>query len=539
MSSWRLLTPWLCALQRQPWRTALGFGLMLATALFGIGLLGLSGWFITATAVFVVAFDIFMPGAGIRAFAILRTVARYAERLANHDAILRVQQQWRVNLFAGLTRQPTSTLEKVRVAHTLQRLTQDLQALDDLYIRVLAPFVMSALLTLLLGAGLYLLAPQLAWLVWALGAVLLSVHASVLAPRLRQRAATELAYSEALRQQALDLMQSKAELLAWQVFTQASAQVAASADQLDKHQAQLRQRLWRLQHIVELLGMLGVVAVFAMALTFALQGSFSLPLAVLAGLAMLAMIENWTLLPQVSLLWGRVTGAAERLQPLLIASQQPTSLPALKRAGAPALKLVDVVPAGRQLPPVSATIEAGCLHWLQAKSGAGKSSLLWCLSGQLPLAQGRIEVTQQQQTQPLQQVAVSFLTQHNAVISQTIAANLRMGDPKATDDALWAVLEQVELADDVEALAEQLDTWVGDGGVGLSGGQARRLMLARVLLHAANSDLILLDEPFNGVGDAQARRIWARVLPVLQAKTTIVASHTALPTEALPRRIQL
>lgn len=543
-----VLKPWLAALNAQRQRVFIGFCLMLMTAGAGVVLLGMSAWFISAAAVFVVAFDIFVPGAAIRTLALLRTVSRYAERVYNHDLILRLQQRWRIKLFQGLVKQPLQVSEKFRLAHVLQRLTQDLNALDDLYIRVLAPFLLVTLSAGLVGLGFFLLSPALAFFVWGAVAFLLTLHALILAPQLKRFAAAELEASEGLRQASLAFVESKAELHAWQVLPQALHSLNQHRAALQRQQSYLRRRLTLLQAIVELWALLSVLIVLALALQAAMSGAFSIPLALLCGLAVLAMLDQWLLLPQASLLWGRIVGAAQRLQPMLSAGQlsmltkDPTQVGSSKAAGqgrtpctgaAPDLRLENIEVSTRNLAGrFNVQIAGGQVTVISGASGAGKSTLLMFLAGVLPATHGTLYVAGQAASQPLLALDAALLTQHNAILAQSVAVNLRLASTEVSDDKLWDMLERVELADTIEQLPQQLDTWLGDGGVQLSGGQQRRLALARTFLYAEPRDLLLLDEPFNGVGDAQAKRIWTRLLPLCESKTVIIASHQASPFDS-------
>lgn len=530
MNKESVLRPWLAGLYEQRKRMIIGFCLMFMTAIAGIALLGLSGWFISAAAVFVVAFDIFVPGGAIRALALLRTVSRYAERVYNHDLILRLQQRWRVKLFQGLVQQSLLVSERFRLAHVLQRLTQDLNALDDLYIRVLAPFALVSLSAGILGLVFLLLSPFLAFAVWGLAAVLLSIHGFVLAPQLRNMATRELQASERLRQVSLTFVESKAELHAWQVLPQALSKVYNRRIDLKHQQGFLRRRLNLLQAVVELWSLLSAVIVLAIALQAALSGAFSIPLAVFCGLAVLAMLEQWLLLGQASLLWGRVVGAAQRLQPMLTDTQLNEPSVVNNAQKPPRLSLQSVEVNGRTLPGrLNLTLRAGQITLLSGASGAGKTTLLMFLAGALPRRAGELYLNQQRISEPTLALDAAVLTQHNAVLTQTVAVNLRLASNEHSDDMLWDMLERVELADTIEQLPAQLDTWLGDGGVQLSGGQQRRLTLARTLLFAKQRHLVLLDEPFNGVGASQAARIWQRVRPLLRNKTVLIASHQEKP----------
>ena len=594
MNSYRLLRPWLGSLRQRGGLALCGFALALLTALSGVALLGVSGWFITAAAVVLVAFDIFIPGAAIRAFALTRTVARYFERVVNHDLILRIQQAWRVRLFTGLFSRSLQQIEQFKLAHVLQRLTQDLNTLDDLYIRILTPVLLVSFVSLGLGWALYLLAPALGGLVWILAAILLAVHGWVIAPHFLQRAQAELKLSEDLRHHSLAFMHSKAELHAWRALPQAARKLTVVSTRLTRQQRRLRRYLWLLQHSVELVAMSAVVTAFVLALNGAMRGDFSVPVAVLVGLAVLAMQEYWATLPQATLLWGKVLGAAERLEPMVNASvsaprtslnsspissastssalarstsQERASVASARTDGAsasgtsaakhtptkpiangperamaeaPSIKFEQVEFAHRPLPAaLSLALPAGRLSWLEGPSGSGKTSVILALSGLVKVSQGSLEVWCGPYLTQLESIKRVTLSQDNAILAQSVAANLRMARNEWTDDELWAALESVEMADTITALPQQLDTWLGEGGVSLSGGQQRRLALARTLLHAQGAQLVLLDEPFNGVGAVQAERIWRRTSLLLTGKTVVIVSHQPLPPDTVQRRIQL
>ena len=137
------LRPWLGVLSERRGRLLIGALLMLATLLSALGLLSLSGWFITATAIAAISasgyLDVFTPGSGIRFFAVSRTASRYLERLYNHDTILRLLADLRGRVFAGLVTLDARTLARARASQWLNRLTADIDTLDNLYLRLLAP----------------------------------------------------------------------------------------------------------------------------------------------------------------------------------------------------------------------------------------------------------------------------------------------------------------------------------------------------------------------------------------------------------------
>ncbi|MFC7552028.1 hypothetical protein ACFQU7_06760 [Pseudoroseomonas wenyumeiae] len=225
------------ALFWQERRSALlgGAAMMAMTLLAGIALLGLSGWFITATALAglsgaALAFDVFIPGAGIRLLALVRTGARYGERLVTHDATLRVLAGLRERLFRGhATTEGAEALQR-RPARLLFRLTSEVDALDSLYLRVLAPLTAALLVSLAVLAGLWLAAPALAWpllvlLLLAGGLLPWWIAHAALRPGRRRAAAIE-----ALRSRAIDAAQGQVDLLmAGRTGAQAASIMAADA----------------------------------------------------------------------------------------------------------------------------------------------------------------------------------------------------------------------------------------------------------------------------------------------------------------------
>jgi ATP-binding cassette subfamily C protein CydC len=526
-ADWRALQPWLGGLWSVRWRLLLGALLLLLTVVAGLGLLGISGWFITATAVAVVAFDIYTPGGAIRFFALLRTVSRYVERVQNHDAILRLQTRWRLALFGRLTSLPVLATTRFQMGRVLQRLTQDLDALDNLYLRVLAPFTIALVSTGLVVALTAIWLPGTAMLLAAVLCSAIAISALVAAPSASARAEAELKYSENLRIKALNYLEAQPELLAWQAQQPHEASLAEAGSQLLASEQKLQRAQHRLQAFFDLVLHLSVAGVLASALSAFQRGSIEAPVAVLLPLALLALADTLGALPLASVLWGRVTGAATRLNDQ--AEEKASALNAPRLHGSKgSVSLRDVsceVDGATLVKNVSFVLPEGSTTLLCGPSGSGKTTIAHLIAGLRHAAHGEVKSPG----------PVTYLTQDNALLSATVADNLLLGDNQANDAALWQVLEAVELADDVEAMADQLDTWVGDGGSRLSGGQARRLVLARALLRQA--PLMILDEPLNGVDAARAERIVGRLSPWLQDKTVLWISHDKLIIPPVDQRL--
>ena len=153
----RELKPWLELILKRPGRLVVGGFLILATLLSGIALLAVSGWFLTKTALVglllaagvAATINLYVPGGAIRFFAVSRTVFRYLERVYNHDTVLRLLTDIRVNLFSRLSRATRVRRGELSGAQWLSRLTSDVDALDTLYLRLIAPTALAGLVTLL------------------------------------------------------------------------------------------------------------------------------------------------------------------------------------------------------------------------------------------------------------------------------------------------------------------------------------------------------------------------------------------------------
>ncbi|WP_458524644.1 thiol reductant ABC exporter subunit CydC [Onishia taeanensis] len=535
------LRPWLTLLARRRSRMALGALLLTLTVGAAIGLLALSGWFITATAMtgallaagVAASLDVYAPGAGIRLFAVLRTVARYLERIYNHDSVLRLLAELRSGMFAVLARLDARALGRRRASEWLNRLTADIDTLDSLYLRLLAPPLVALLAIALVSGllGIFLLPAGL-----AVGSALLALWAWLVVGQAclgMVASARRVATLDRLRGRILETLQGLAELTSY-------GTLARHRDRIDEDQAALYADQWHLGRISALGNALvgfGVSLTAVLALWLAAEAyraeALSGPLMVMMPLAVLAMGEALGALPASFTALGATRAAARRLN-ALGRSRSVLSEPEAQAAlgeGAPALRLHNVTLQypGALTPALAGldlTVEAGERLALLGASGAGKSSVAALLVRLLDPDQGEVK----RDGRELATVALddlrtrtAYLTQHSELFDDSLAANLRLAAPDAEEAALWRVLRLVELDAWARALPQGLETWVGEGGRQLSGGQARRLVLARVLLLEAR--LVILDEPFAGLDRPMAARIAERLDAWLSGRTVLYLVH--------------
>ena len=509
-----------------------GAALSAAAALSGILLLGLSGWFITATALAglsaatALAFDVFAPAAGIRLLALTRTAARYGERLVTHDATLRVLTALRERLFRGWAEPGSAHRLAMRPARTLFRLTLDLGAMDAIYLSILVP-VAAALCGVLL-AVVALGAMDIRFGL-AFGTVLtvaglalpLLVARTVRRPMRRRTHAMEI-----LRARVIDLVSGQRDLaMAGQLDTQLGAIAKADRRLLAADDAVNRIELGTGISFGILSAVLLAATLIAVAL-LAQSGVIGAPVAVLGLLLALGVVEPFAALRRGAIDFGRSVLAARRLNPRLVPRPAAPSVAAPPDHGI-AVQLRDVscgYPASPApvLRNVSLTLREGERVAVIGRSGAGKSTLLALIAGDVAAWSGEVRTQR-----------ATLFTQRTELFQDSLRDNLRLADPAVTDERLLAALAAAGLGADVAALPAGLATRLGEGGLGLSGGQARRLALARLLLN--ESALWLLDEPTEGLDRETARDVIGRMLAQAQGRTLIVATHIRRDAEIADR----
>lgn len=512
-----------------------GAVLAAATVLAGIGLLGVSGWFITATAIAgllpatAYAFDVFAPSAAIRLLALSRTAARYGERMTTHEATLSVLAALREKLFRGFAAPQAAKNLQARPARLLNRLTADIDALDSLYLRVLVPAAVAVLAAVATGIGLAFLDPLagiLAALFLVAAGLCIPVRSALKAEKFSRRRAVGL---EALRARTADLVNGQAELL---TTARLSAQVSA-VKQADDYLLSCDEALNRIETNAGFSFGLATAVLLSAALLgmawLAEQGMVSAPAAALGLLVCFAALEPFTALRRGAMELGRTLFSARRIAPRLSAPAQ-TYCPALPRRGMAAeLEGVRLERDGNDQPVltnINLAVAAGERVAIIGPSGAGKTSLIQLLAGELRPAAGTVSA-----------LPSLPMTQRSQLFRDSIADNLRLAKPAATERELWGALEAAGLAEHVRSLPAGLETRLGEAGQGLSGGQLRRLALARFLL--IDKPLWLLDEVTEGLDGETARDVLFRLFARAEGKTVVMITHNRREAEFADRIIML
>lgn len=497
-------------------RTAVIAGAVVTAA--AVGLLGLSGWFITGAALAGLAggaaiqtFNYLTPSAAIRLFAILRTVSRYVERIAGHEAALAALSRLRPALFRAFADGPSETALAMSAGEASARLVEDVDAVQTLFIRRSTPFALGAGAAVSVGLAGLAHAAAAAVVLLAMGS---AIAGSVRIARRRADPAGRRLQEGLGRLKATGsaLVAAAPELRAYGLETWAGERISRRARDLEdaRHAARDAEGLTQAwQSTCLALGAVGALAAAAVA-------GAAHPMAALAALAAVTGVESAGGLVQALLQNGAARTALDRLAEL------PAGAPATGRARPRCARIVIAGLDAELKPPMRFAIIGA--------SGCGKTSLLERL---MLLRAPRPREIRLGGT-PIETVEVAavrarfaYAAQKVSLLDGSVRLNLALARPGLTDDEMWTVLEEAALAGRVRDSGLGLDMPVGPGGELLSGGERRRLSLARAYLRPA--PWLVLDEPTEGLDAATEAQVLARLDARLRrtGQGLIMVSHRA------------
>jgi ATP-binding cassette subfamily C protein CydC len=520
---------------RGQWRWLAGgilLGLLVIAA--NIFLMALSGWFIANMAVAGatgLSFNYQLPAAGIRALAIVRTLGRYGERLVTHEAALRVLADLRVWFFRRLSPLAPAGLERYAAGDLAGRLRADVDALENLYLRIFAPLV-TGLLSMFCGVAIVA--------IWSGSAAVALLGAlattGLLLPLVVRRLARKP--GEAAAALSGDLRIAFTESIEGYEELRILGAAERQTGQLTRLSARLvaaQQQLARIGAVGQAGGIacsgIALAAVLALAGSQVADGSLPGPTLVMLLLLSGALFETTALLP-AALQAAPATLASLRRILQVAMTPPPFEDPAEPRS-------CQVVPLAISFHDVRATylpehtarlrfslnVAAGERVALIGPSGAGKSTIMELLlrfrpyTGTIVIGDAELRDIADDTLRQL----VTALPQAPHLFNATIRDNILIARPEASSSEIAEAIADAGLVAWIAKLPEGLETQVGEQGHLVSGGEARRIALARTLL--GDTPIVLLDEPTEGLDAELERQVVARLAERLAGKTVLLATH--------------
>ena len=537
--------------------------LSVITILANISLLAVSGWFITLMAIAGttgITVNYFTPAAIIRFLAIVRTAGRYAERMLTHRATFNALAHFRHYFYQQL--EPLLPYYRVdlRSGDLLARLQQDIDNLDNFYLRVLLPIVVALISVPIVCYALALYSSVIAW---AMLAALLTV--AVILPVVSYFTSASFAKEKSilesyLTEELINGIGAIKTLLVYQVSHRYQGSIANITQQYYSVRYHLVKINARLTAVTFLLIHLSALMCLFLLLPQLASDEVDSKSLVAVILLVLVSFETVSSMPLALQLLPQSLASASRLF-AIIDKKQPLNI------GVETFKQGDInfenfsftYPEQKQpsLTDINLSIALGEKVAVIGASGAGKSTLINLLMGFWPtglallsaansstslsyheLNKGRITIADTD----LSLLKQHSLREHIALMSQqgylfdaSIADNLRLAKHNATHQEMLEVCQLVKLTSFIDSLSLGIDTWLGSIGVGLSGGQAQRLQIAQLLLRPAK--VLILDEPTKGLDRGNEESVMINILAHVKKhkQTLLIITHKPLMLEKMDK----
>ena len=527
----------------RPHYKAMLLGTLLATitVLANVGLLAISGWFLASMAAAGIAgvqMNYFTPAGTIRFLAIVRTASRYAERLVTHNATFLLLSEIRVNMFATLSKLNNVDLAMSRSADLLNRLQNDVDALDKFYLNVLMPMMVALLSVPIILLFMSAYNANVA-LICFMGILLIGVVIpAFLSASLTKNSHKETHLSAQLRAELSDTLTGLRELSIYQAGTQ-------QLNKCDRLNEQYNQQLF-VRHkalanadgltllIVQMAMLACIVTIAPLVYT---NSMVNVELAMLT-LFVLASFESVLLLPNAFIELPNVLKAAERLFTLKDkASDQSNNCSALidtqfdKNNIALTLNNISYkYDEHNALTNVSFMLKSRQKVAIVGRSGSGKTTLVNLLTGLWPLQQGSITLDDHNNAQDLHSLSsdsranvINILAQQHHIFDGTLSENLRYAKPSATKEEMLEAINLAQLEPWFNELQAGLKTRLGTGGRSVSQGQSRRIAIAQALLQ--NPAILVLDEPTEGLDNQSKQTVMNAIMHVMSDASVLTITH--------------
>ena len=518
---------------------ALGIILSLITLLTNVGLLALSGWFISIMAIAGVAgvtdINYFTPSASIRALAIARTAGRYIERVVSHEATFRLLAELRQWFYNRLEPLAPAVLARYQSGDILSRISADINTLENFYIRILSPIIV-AIISLILYA-LFLAQYDEHLLMAEIGLLLLAgLIIPILINRLAKPSGERLNQTASqLRQAAIDTTQGMGELLIYGAATAQKEKTKDLSKALIKDQQTQAILSGFSQGFVGFCTHIALWLVLVISIPLITNGTLETAQLAMLALFALASFEVIAPLPLVLQLLPTTLSAARRLfeisdaTPMINEPSQPSPMPKHYDIEFKTVSFQYKKDNPVALDSLSFHLKTGKHLAIMGKSGSGKSTIIQLLSRFWPLDethQGRILFggypIECYQSDDLRQY-FSVLSQHNHLFNNTIRNNLLLANPAASEEMLDDVCKVAQIDTFIAAQPHGYDTWVGEAGLQLSGGQARRIAIARTLLK--DTPILILDEPSEGLDAKTEEALIKAIIQYRSQASLLLITH--------------
>ncbi len=522
------------------WWVLLAVSLGFATIGSSVGLMATSAYIISKAALHPDISVLQVPIVGVRFFGIARGIFRYTERLVSHQVTFRLLAELRAWFFSALEPLAPARLQQFRSGDLLARIVADIESLEHFYVRVIAPPLVAVLVAVLMWVLMAHYALPL-----AIVTVLFLAAAAIGIPLLTRSLGRGVSRSA---------VETRAELNVGLVDSvQGVADVLISGQENTRRTtlARLSQKLTALQNRLAvanglnaaLMGLLtnwATLAVLLIAIPLVSRGELDGVFLAVIALAVIAAFEAVTPLPETFTNLEGSLAAADRLFQVVDTEPQVVDPPAPSpQPESFGLEVRDLRFSYRPDDPpaldgIDFSLPEGGRLAIVGSSGAGKSTLVNLLLRFWAYRHGEILLgghdLRRYRADDVRRM-VSVVSQHTHLFNATIAENLRLSRPDATDADLIAAAEQAQIHTFIQSLPQGYSTFIGEQGLRLSGGERQRLAIARALLK--NAPILILDEATSNLDPLVEREIMATIHRLMRGRTTLMITHRLVGLDAM------
>ena len=535
IEGWKLL---FSVLKPARWSLVLALFFTFLTVFMNVGLLSVSSWLLASAALQPGITYLSLAIVGVRLFGISRAVCRYFERYTSHKMAFQGLYGLRVWFYTYLEPLAPAIFKRWGAGDMLSRIMADIEVLQFFYLRTLIPPVAAIVLTILVSFGVGTIDTNLSTLVWC-AALMTGVVIPYSIYRYHRTSLNKISQVQGHFKSTLtDTLESLEDIISYHNENLVMARMMRSIDDVEYHKGRISKGM-NLGNTMFIAIVQIVVVLAAILASNVLTGPWASVMVVVCAIGIQAWFE--ALQPMiVSFHHGYESLVAVRR--LLQIKHAP--LP-IKETGCIDLASMDTIALKRVdfgyddssliYKDLTLNIPKGQAVAIVGASGSGKTTLfsllerLYDYTGHISVGHNELKTVTIDSWRNL----MGSITQDTYIFHATLEDNIRLAKPYASADEVQRVVEQAVLSDVVTRLPKGLRTIVGSGGVGLSGGERQRVALARLFLR--NPELILLDEPLEGLDQVTRRKLHNDILAFTKEKTVLYITHQLEGLELMDR----
>ena len=496
---------------------ALGLALSVLEALAAIALLGCSAWLISAAAEQPPIMYLNMAIVGVRGFALGRAFFRYTQRLTLHDSAFKLQTKLRPSLFAAVAPMAPAGLGSISRGGIGVQLVNDVEEIQNLGVRVIAPLVQAAFASLLTVVGLASVAPGSgAWKSLVEALVLSTLIALPLTALWNRRQVTAaLSARNKLQTETQQLIENLDLLIAYEWDQDSISKVGKLDVSLSRSSRRFALTAGVSASVFTFFSTLAVTAAAYSGGVAVQLGTMDHRLLAVVALVPLAVFELVSQLPAATTAFQKYLASAKKVLASLDSKPAESIEPSTGSTQLDVItdmRLRDAIlrypGSGDSVGPLNLELRAGESLVVRGPSGSGKSTLAYAVAGFLHSDSGSVQINGRalsEFNEDSLRRCIGYLEQSPTIFDTTVKANLLIAKQQASDDELWLALDRVGLKT-LFKTRDGLDTQLGDRGAAISGGEAQRIALARALL--AGFQVLIFDEPTANLDDQAATKLW-------------------------------